>query len=263
MSHSRTMSMVCAVGLLVASIACAGEKVSLRADTWYPYNGDPASDKPGFMIEVAKVIFEKAGYTLDYQTKGWTWDRSIEEARKGAIDGIVGAAKEDAPDFIFPEEPMILQRMSFFVKKGNPWRYKGVESLKSVKLGIISGYSYDGVIDAYVNDNKDKETAIQALQDDNALELNLKKLQAGRIDVVIEDPAVLRLKASELGIADQFEQAGVSDDPKPQSIAFSPAKESSKKIAKILSDGIKDMRASGELQKLMAKYDLVDTSAKK
>ena len=91
---------VLVVSILISAATClAGDTITLRADIWDPYNGDPASDQPGFVIEVAKAVFEKAGYTVDYQVEGWSWDRSVEEAKKGNIDGIVGAAKSEAPDF--------------------------------------------------------------------------------------------------------------------------------------------------------------------
>jgi polar amino acid transport system substrate-binding protein len=234
----------------------AGDSISLRADLWDPYNGDPASARPGFMIEVAKAVFEKAGYTLDYQVKGWTWDRSMEEAKNGKIDGIIGAAKSDAPDFIFPEEALCKQRMAFFVKKGNPWRFSGVESLSSIKLGIIGGYAYDTEVDNYIKKNLANEEAIQTIQDDNALELNIKKLAAGRIDALIEDTAVFNSKAKALGMADQFEGAGVAGGEDDLYIAFTPAKDTSRKYADILAAGIKEMKASGDLQKLIDKYGI-------
>ena len=134
--------------LLSVAPGLAGDTITLRADIWDPYNGDPASDQPGFMIEVARKVFEKAGYTVDYQVDGWTWERSLEEAKKGSIDGIVGAAKSDAEDFVFPSEALCRQRMSFLVKKGNAWRFSGVDSLSSIRLGVISGYAYDDDIDA-------------------------------------------------------------------------------------------------------------------
>ena len=245
------------VSILISAAACfAGDTITLRADIWDPYNGDPASDRPGFMIELAKAVFEKAGYTVDYQVEGWSWDRSVEEAKKGNIDGIVGAAKSDAPDFIFPSVALCKQRMFFFVKKGNPWRYAGVDSLAPVKLGVISGYTYVDDIDVYIEANKDNEDRVQSVQDDNALELNLKKLAAGRIDTLIEDAAVFNSKAKALGIADQFESAGLAGPEDECYIAFTPAKPSSAKYAELLAAGIKEMTASGELQKLLDKYGI-------
>ena len=36
--------------------------ITLRADEWSPFNGDPASDRPGYLIEIANRIFSKAGH---------------------------------------------------------------------------------------------------------------------------------------------------------------------------------------------------------
>jgi polar amino acid transport system substrate-binding protein len=241
--------------LVTISRTPGGEVITLRADVWEPYNADPDSAKPGYMIEVAKAIFTKAGYTVDYQCKGWTWERSIEEARQGRIDAIVGAAVDDAPDFIFPKETFINQQMTFFVKKGNTWKYKGISSLEQIRFGVISGYSYEEAIDEYIEKNSGKEN-IQAMKNANALELNIKKLEAGRIDATIEDASVFAMKVLSLGMNGKFEEAGVVGEPDNITIAFSPAKETSKKYAEILSKGLKDMRASGELKKILEKYGL-------
>lgn len=236
-----------------------GDVITLRADIWEPYNCDPGAAKPGFMIDVAKAIFTKAGYEVDYQAKGWTWDRSIEEARNGRIDAIVGAYHNDAPDFVFPEETFITQRMTFFVKKGNPWRYAGVDSLAKIKLGVISGYAYEESITAYVKKNAN-QGMVQVINKANALELNIKKLVAGRIDVTIEDAAVFTTKVAALGLDGQIEEAGAVGFPDNATIAFSPARESSKKYAEILSQGLKEMRTSGALKELLDKYGLKDST---
>jgi polar amino acid transport system substrate-binding protein len=243
------------IAILSASNAHCGDVITLRADIWEPYNGEPESANPGYMIEVAQAIFTKAGYSVDYQCKGWTWERSIEEAKQGRIDGIVGAALEDAPGFIFPEETFINQQMTFFVKKGNTWRYNGVASLEKIKLGTISGYAYDDVVDAYIEKNSGKEN-IQTIKNANALELNIKKLEAGRIDATIEDASVFAMKIASLGMKGKFEEAGIAGESGNITIAFTPAKETSKKYAEILSKGLKEMRASGELKKILDKYGL-------
>ncbi len=236
--------------LLATSIYYGGEVITLRADIWEPYNAEPESAKPGYMIEVVKTIFTKAGFTVDYQCKGWTWERSIEEARQGRIDGIVGAAVDDAPDFIFPEETFINQQMTFFVKKENAWRYKDITSLDNIRFGVISGYAYDDEIDSYIEKNSGKEN-VHTIKNANALELNIKKLEAGRIDATIEDASVFEMKAASLGMNGKFEEAGVVGEPDNITIAFSPVKETSKKYAEILSKGLKEMRASGELKKIL------------
>ncbi|WP_157729877.1 transporter substrate-binding domain-containing protein [Bacterioplanes sanyensis] len=89
--------------MLLLPIVAAAQTLSIRSDTWYPMNGDPQADKPGFMIEIAKAIFEPQGITIDYRLM--PWERALSEVRAGRIDCVVGAYVEDAPDFVFPEQP--------------------------------------------------------------------------------------------------------------------------------------------------------------
>ena len=60
--------------LTVLMVGCgigwAQEVGTLRADSWYPYNGDPKAENPGYMVEVARLAFAKAGYQLDYACDG-------------------------------------------------------------------------------------------------------------------------------------------------------------------------------------------------
>jgi hypothetical protein len=49
--------------LLVFSVLTAGfataATITIRADSWAPYNEEPKSAQPGYMIDVAKLIFER------------------------------------------------------------------------------------------------------------------------------------------------------------------------------------------------------------
>ncbi|MGK5093936.1 hypothetical protein WDW89_18225 [Deltaproteobacteria bacterium TL4] len=58
--------------------------LSVRADFWPPFNGDPKASRPGYMIEVLKAIFEPQGYVVDYQIL--SWDQALESVRKGEFD---------------------------------------------------------------------------------------------------------------------------------------------------------------------------------
>ena len=248
----RALLVLC---LVWSVTAFAGDAISLRADRWEPFNGDPAAAKPGYMIEVARVVFEKAGYTVDYQNE--TWERSIEEVGKGTIDGIIGVSPGEAEEIILPTEKLGQAEMMLFVKKGNPWRYTGVDSLANIRLGVIGGYDYEDQIDQYIEAHKNDDAAVQAMIDENALELNMRKLQAGRIDAIVEEKHVFESKAADLGLAGQFDEAGTADS-EPVYIGFSGLKDTSQKYADLLSQGVKELRTSGELQRILDKYSLKD-----
>ncbi len=230
--------------------------LSLRADEWCPYNCTPGSDRPGYMIEIAQEVFGRAGYQVDYQLLNWM--RSIAETRSGRYSGIVGAITAEAPDFVFPSEALGMISDGFAIRKGANFRYRGQQSLEGHTVGVIRGYEYYEGIDAYIKKHAGDRTRVQVTSGEDALEQNLKKLAAGRIDIVIDDQNVLNLAIQELGLNDRLEVAGNDGALKPAHIAFSPADDKAAEYAAILAHGINDLRASGRLDEILRRYGLVD-----
>lgn len=237
---------------LISNTAIA-DTVTIRADYWYPMNGTPGDALPGFMIEIAQLTLAKAGHTVDYAIM--PWERAIYSAQKGQIDCVVGAYKGDAPDLLFPENSQGVDTVAAYVKKGSAWRFTTIEALKSIRLGAISGYGYGDNIDAYIEKNP---ANVQLTVGETALDQNIKKLTADRIDVLIESPAVFSAKLKALNLQDKFEQAGTLSDIENLYLACSPLKESSKTYVKLFSEGTEALRQSGELAKILDKYGLKD-----
>ncbi|HBI14195.1 MAG TPA: hypothetical protein DDY20_01525 [Desulfobulbaceae bacterium] len=238
------------------------DTITVKSDEWCPFNCEPGSDSPGYMIEIARKIFQKAGHELIYENMPWS--RSIDHAKKGKIDAIPGATKGEVPDFIFPEEEFGASMTYFFVKKGSSWRFKDVSSLEGIRIGVQDDYEYGGMVDEYIEKKRDTLN-VQVVKSDDPVTLNLKKLIKGNIDAYPEDKLVFLYKAKSMGVLEQVEEAGIipiesKEDFEATKIylAFSPANSKSNEYAKTLSDGIKQMRASGELQLILDKYGLKD-----
>lgn len=233
------------------SLTLSADIITLRADVWEPFVGTPGSSSQGYMIEIAQKVFTEAGHTVDFQEM--PWNRAIGAAKAGQINAIVGAFKSDAPDFIFPDNELGISKTAFFVLNDGNWKYDGVSSLKDVKLGIISGYSYGDEVDAYIKKGENVDVSFG----DNALDVGIKKLIGKRIDTFAEDESVMLAYLKKTGQSDKLKSVGYLPSENVY-IAFSPVNPKSKEYAKILSDGIAKLRASGELAKIMAKYGLKD-----
>lgn len=238
----------------LSSVAFA-DTIKLVADNWMPYNGDGKSET-GYMLDIAQKVFGDAGYTVVFEAMPWA--RAIDTVRKGSYDGIVGAAVNDAPDFVFPKNELAIVDTEFFVKKGTAWRYDGIQSLAKIRLAVIKDYSYNTDLDKYIADNAAAKDKLDIGFGDDVLESNFQKLMSGRVDVVTDGGAVLKYTAGKMGIAGQVVSAGIGDPGSKTYIAFSPVGKSSKDYAQILSDGIDRLRKSGELKKILAKYGLTD-----
>jgi polar amino acid transport system substrate-binding protein len=240
------------------AIPASAENIQLRADLWCPYNCEPGAEREGYMVDVARRIFERAGHTVEYHALNWA--RSIQMAKEGRIHGIIGAGKDEVPDFVFPEMELGVIRNTFFVRKGETWRYSGTASLRSRRLGVILGYGYGPHLDDFIERHR-KTNMVQLVAGNDALRNNINKLLAGRIDTVLEDNAVFRHVSRDMGVADRIEEAG--DDRTYGSInnlyiAFSPNRPNASHFAKILSEGLADMRRTGELAEILAHYGLED-----
>jgi polar amino acid transport system substrate-binding protein len=256
-SKCSTSAVLAAVVPLLLGVAAAAraDTVALRADEWCPYNCAPDHDKPGYAVELAREAFAAAGHTVDYQVLGWS--RSIEDARAGRYAGIIGAIPDDAPDFIFPSEPIGASMEGYAVRKGTAFRYRDAESFAGKVLGSIAGYAFGGAVGEYIEAHKDDRSRVQLVSGDDALAQNLRKLVAGRVDVVVDDANVLANAIAELDLGEQVVVADAGK-PGPIYIAFSPALPKGKENAAILDRGIAALRRSGRLDLILARYGLKD-----
>lgn len=208
------------------------------------------------MIDIAREIFSPHNITIDYRIVPWS--RAVEGTTKGEYTGAVGASRNDAPALVFPEEELARNALSFWVKKGNPWRFTGPDSITSISLGLITGYDYREWLSAYATANRQNANRVQFVFGENPMELNLHKLLAGRIDALVDSEAAVRFAASRLRVLDSIELAGKDDVISPCYIAFSPANPRSPDYARILSAGIIQLRTNGRLAKILAGYGLTD-----
>ncbi len=247
--------LTCILGLILLSGTAFCDEIIVCADSWPPFNADPASDKPGYMIEVARKVFVEKGHTLVYKLMPWA--RAISIARDGEINGIAGAAVGDAEDFVFPKNELGKLENHAFVLKDSIWKYTGIDSLKNIKLGLVLDYDYGQDVMKFIKENKGSKN-IDIIGGNEPLKTNIQKLKAKRIDVLLETKPVFDYTAKEMGMVDTFISVGAVGESDPIYIAFSPKNPKSTEYAKILSDGIERLRQSGELAAILSKYGQKD-----
>ena len=242
----------------IIAVATTGtaETITIVADEWPPFNGEANSQAEGYMVDIARIVFETKGINLKYVTM--PWKRALLETRQGIYAAVIGASKTDAAGFVFPEEELARNKLAFYVKKGNIWRFKGVESIQQIKLGAAAGYDYRQWLNDYIKENSDNANKVQILTGDVPLQRNLQRLLLNRIDAVVDTEAAILWEAKRLGVSHEIESAGYGDEPSYCYIAFSPNAVKSPVYAQILSDGIAQLRSTGQLQIILDRYGLTD-----
>lgn len=238
-----------------AALSCA-ETITMRADSWYPFNGEPGAKKLGYMIEVAQKAFEGAGHKLDYQLMDW--DESVVQVQQGKIACIPGILKSEAPDLIYPELRLGSSDIGFFAKSFKlDWKYDGVDSFKGLTIGVVEDYSYDTNIDAYIKQFSNSKQVFVASGEEPLATL-ITKLEQGEIDLVLENASVFIAQSRKMKGRLKFEQVDALGDAEDLFIACSANNDKSKLYVKLLDKTLAEMRSSGELKKLLKKYGLKD-----
>ncbi len=244
---------------ITAPVFAKGEKVTVAADPWCPMTCEKGSAAPGLMIELIRESLSREGMELEYLNM--PWDEAVKKARAGEINGIVGASKNDAPDFVFPKAYQARLRNHIWVKASNKWEFKGEPSLKSVSIGVISAYSYGRDLDPLV---EAKHPSMKVYTGEEPLISMIQDTLAGKITGFSEDENVLtynlqqkKIKPSELKKA----TAKPTNADPALYCALSPKKDLaalSKKVTDALDKHIPYLKKEGFVKKLATKYGVKD-----
>ncbi len=246
---SLTRFSLCTLLSFLPSLAIA-DTIVLLADEWCPYNCKPDSDAPGFMVEIASEALAPYGHEIDYQTLNWA--RSLHRAESGEVNGVIGAVREEAPEFIFgPPIGTYVDVVAF--RSGEALDPDTITDHGNLRLGAINGYEYYGVVNDYIKSHGADRYIVQYMSGEDALAKNLRKLIAGRLDMVAEVRAVLEYTLANTGLKDQVDLA-LTDGANDIYIAFSPALPQSQTYADQLNEGVAKLRENGRFSEIMLKY---------
>lgn len=233
--------------------ALAGDTLVLLADYWYPINAEPLSEKEGLGVDLMRGIFKEKKIKIDYRIA--PWKRSIFEVERGAADCIIGANPQEAPHLLYPSEPIIMEANALYHLVGSGLAYQSLDSLLKWRVGLASGYSYGDAFDGFVKAHPTPRM-LQYVAGDDPLEVNLKKLLAGHIDVVVESEVVMQATLNKKKLKKKIELLTLISEKSGLYIGCSPKKETTKKYLQWWDEGIRTWRADGRLAKVLSRYGI-------
>lgn len=239
--------------LLLCSGMARAEKLVIAGDLWCPINCAVDAQKRGIFVELAEQIFAESGIEVEYRVINWA--RAVHDTRFGKLGAVIGAGVQDAPDFIFTPTAPGVSRMCFYALRGGTWHYQGLQSLQSVRLGAIYGYSYGADLDLYLSNHNDP-SQVQLMTGDSALLSNLSKLHHGRIDALVENAWVMQALLSERYLHGDIVEVGCRQPDIPIYLAFAPGLADSPRYAQLFEQGLERFREDGRMGELLRRYGL-------
>lgn len=235
----------------------AAATIRLRADAYCPTNCAPDAARPGYVVEIAREVFERAGHRVDYDVLAW--QRAIADTEAGLFEGVIGAGPGEVPGFVLGAEPIGVWQLGVAVRPGQDISLDPSAPFENLVVGAVEGYGYgEDWIEDYVAAHGDDPSRVQLLSGAAALSTNLRKLAAGRVDCVPDSVGVLRYHTHELRLDGQIEVMPASQERSEVFVAFSPKNPRSQEWAALLDRGVRELRASGRLREILQAYGLED-----
>lgn len=245
----------------LASFATAKERelrdtITIAADYWCPYNCTPDDEKPGFLVELAKRALYIYGIDVEYRLM--PWHEALSKAESGEIDGVFGISSVEGKNLVQSRTPLEYSWMHSFTRRDTEWKYDGINSLRSMKLGVIMDYMLDNAVSSYVTMNFPMHPEWFTIEDGElAVIESIANLIDGDSDVFIEDIRVVEYYTRENGLAPYIRNSGqINKDRLPIYIALSSQLPHAKRYIRFLEEGVASLKATGEYDDLMDKYNI-------
>ncbi|SHO43077.1 substrate-binding periplasmic protein [Desulfopila aestuarii] len=220
----------------------AADSVKLNTLDWEPYIGEKM-DGNGFVATLVREAFTASGYTVEFAFQPWV--RAKATAKDGKADGCLPEyyLKEDQADFLI-SEPFPGGPLGFMKRKSDNIAFSKLEDLKALKIGVVRGY---------VNtEDFDKADYLQKEEANDDI-TNLRKLLAGRLDLVVIDKFVgLYLIQQEMpDKAGEIEFVSPALEEKTLHVLISKKTANADAKMQAFNDGLKKIKDSGRLDELM------------
>jgi ABC-type amino acid transport substrate-binding protein len=209
--------------------------------------------KPGYITDTVNLVFEGSPYKLN--TKIYPWSRSIKLVQLGKKHALLAPAKKEARTLIYPRNEIGIQRMCFFKLASSNWEFKGLDSLKGLRIGIASNTSIEE-LSHYADKNRHQFHYMPYHK--NYIEQSLKKLKLNRLDTFLFTYNSTIFEMKEKGMLSHFKDAGCVSQAKVY-LAFSP--HPSLKIEPMISyfdKRMDELRATDAISNILKKYGLND-----
>jgi len=245
---SKYTVMLCGMILLFPILTVSAPLTFGTVEELPPYSFIKNNKLVGIDIDIAQEIFKRWGKEITI--KGFPWARLKLELEVGELDGIVALYLEESHSLarvLDTSIPMYRSKVKIFSLSNKNLKVTSLSDLNGRAVGIIRGYEYGfEEIDKSQNFRKN-EVAI-----DKQL---VGMLHLGRIDVAIIEELPFLNYARELGLKGQFKSVyTLSEWPIRMGFSNRQLGAESYKMAKEVSEIIKQMEKEGTIQKIKNRY---------
>ncbi|GEM_PF-1869684 len=154
-----------------------------------------------------------------------------------------GSTPERQEKLFIGQTPVFTQRMLFAKLATDPFEYTGIESVQGKTIGTLGGSQPSALAHAMPG---------VTIEDVRNIEMNLKKLELGRIDLVFYNQLGLTWEIKRAGLTDKIVLTKNTYKEDPNYVLFS--KNISPQVMTEIENALSTLDNNGTLKKLLALY---------
>ncbi|MGL6048088.1 MAG: substrate-binding periplasmic protein [Vogesella sp.] len=231
---------------LLCGNAHAGRVVNL-ASTDYPPYFSPQLPGDGVVAAITRAALAKHGHTLRLHYRPWA--RLMAEVQAGQFDGVMAVWYEPArAEYLHYSQPLVNTVMGFYGRVDKPLAIQPLSGLRTRVIGTVRGYKNPDVFE--------RAGLKQELAADD--QTNLRKLAAGRLDLVLIDKVLAQHLLASLSPKER--QSIRWQDPPlavmPLHVGLRRQLADGEQLLADFNDGLQTLRKTGQLAALIHQYQL-------
>lgn len=222
--------------------------VFLGEQDYAPISFEENGKVVGISPDIINEAFQRMGYKVKLQLV--PWKRAQEMIKDGEADGFFSPYKsaERETIYIFPTEPLLIEKNVFMVRKNSMITYDGdISKLDQYGIGTLIGYTtLDKYIEKKIINNVDKSLSVEA---------SLTKLVSGerKVDLVVNTDYILWYTAKKMNITNAIKELPSPLAEMPSYLAFTKKKDHSEIIAKFEIE-LQQMKKDGTYNRIIQQY---------
>lgn len=235
---------------LLTSAGVYAEAIKVVTDNYPPYTiTADGKVSGGVYVDLLNAILKDSGVSAEYLAV--PWKRATLMAESGEAEATMPWFKTPEREAVFQfSDPIVIATNRIFIKKGGALPanldWKTYADFKPYRFGGTTGYWYEEGFKA-------AGVPLESVAKDDQ---NIQKLEAGRIDAFITDELVGTALIKKLfpGREGEFATADKPDSVAPSFIMVGKKLPGSAKLIETINDGLKKIKASGEYDRIVARY---------
>lgn len=238
-----------AIAIALPPQVALADNYTLTTDHYAPYTIVEGSTISGIFTELVNAALKQEGHTASYQAVPWA--RATSMTQEGEVTGTIPWFKTPEREAVYLySDPIIDAKNVIFIKKGGRIAkdlvWNGYADLKPYKMGGTKGYWYEEGF-------RKADVPLDLVNKDDQ---NVQKLEAGRIDGFITDELVgwALIKKMLPGKEGDFDTVSKPDSASALHVMGTKKNPDGAKLITAVNNGMKKIKASGEYDKIVAKY---------